>query len=196
MDCSLPGSSVHGIFQTRVLEWGAIKRGQIIAVLWSGDLGRPKPVCFPQWLLVFTVMVELWFSRLMWSWRGEGIRREQIKMTQSCLFLPRCGSFPWVVANLLLISRVLEKLTFTILLIHCFSGEADFQRSLLSHAIALVLLPLKCICLPSFLKPVVIHVPGFPHPHPFPDYLGKPLHIAQESRLIHPFTISLSRQSG
>ena len=24
MDCSLPGSSIHGIFQTRVLEWGAI----------------------------------------------------------------------------------------------------------------------------------------------------------------------------
>ena len=24
MDCSLPGFSVHGIFQTRVLEWGAI----------------------------------------------------------------------------------------------------------------------------------------------------------------------------
>ena len=24
MDCSLPVSSVHGIFQTRVLEWGAI----------------------------------------------------------------------------------------------------------------------------------------------------------------------------
>ena len=23
-DCSLPGSSVHGIFQARVLEWGAI----------------------------------------------------------------------------------------------------------------------------------------------------------------------------
>ena len=35
MDCSPPGSSVHGIFQARVLEWGAIafsqqmhKRGQ------------------------------------------------------------------------------------------------------------------------------------------------------------------------
>ena len=25
MDCSLPGSSVHGIFQARVLEWGAIR---------------------------------------------------------------------------------------------------------------------------------------------------------------------------
>ena len=24
MDCSLPGSSIHGIFQERVLEWGAI----------------------------------------------------------------------------------------------------------------------------------------------------------------------------
>ena len=24
MDCSLPGSSVHGILQARVLEWGAI----------------------------------------------------------------------------------------------------------------------------------------------------------------------------
>ena len=26
MDCSLPGSSVHGIFQARVLEWVAIAR--------------------------------------------------------------------------------------------------------------------------------------------------------------------------
>ena len=24
MDCSPPGSSVHGIFQARILEWGAI----------------------------------------------------------------------------------------------------------------------------------------------------------------------------
>ena len=24
MDCSLPGSSIHGSFQARVLEWGAI----------------------------------------------------------------------------------------------------------------------------------------------------------------------------
>ena len=31
MDCSLPGSSVHGIFQARALEWGAIAftRGQL-----------------------------------------------------------------------------------------------------------------------------------------------------------------------
>ena len=29
MDCSLPGSSIHGIFQARVLEWGAIAIKQI-----------------------------------------------------------------------------------------------------------------------------------------------------------------------
>ena len=26
MDCSLPGPSIHGIFQARVLEWGAIDK--------------------------------------------------------------------------------------------------------------------------------------------------------------------------
>ena len=29
MDCSLPGSSVHGIFQARVLEWVAIASSKI-----------------------------------------------------------------------------------------------------------------------------------------------------------------------
>ena len=31
IDCSLPGSSIHGIFQARVLEWGAIAfSGQVV----------------------------------------------------------------------------------------------------------------------------------------------------------------------
>ena len=29
MDCSLPGCSVHGIFQATVLEWGAIHIGAV-----------------------------------------------------------------------------------------------------------------------------------------------------------------------
>ena len=29
MDCSLPGSSVHGLFQARVLEWGAIAFSEV-----------------------------------------------------------------------------------------------------------------------------------------------------------------------
>ena len=37
MDCSLPGSSVHGIFQARVLEWGAIAFSELLlrSVLFS-----------------------------------------------------------------------------------------------------------------------------------------------------------------
>ena len=39
MDCSLPGSSVHGIFQAGVLEWGAIAFSILSAVsikgIWS-----------------------------------------------------------------------------------------------------------------------------------------------------------------
>ena len=33
MDCCLPGSSVHGIFQARVLEWGAIAFSNRINIL-------------------------------------------------------------------------------------------------------------------------------------------------------------------
>ena len=31
MDCSLPGSSVYGIFQARVLEWGAIAFSEVLS---------------------------------------------------------------------------------------------------------------------------------------------------------------------
>ena len=34
-DCSLPGSSIHGIFQARVLEWGAIAFSQIVLDAWK-----------------------------------------------------------------------------------------------------------------------------------------------------------------
>ena len=42
MDCSLPGSSIHGIFQARVLEWVAISfsnfKGQIFINLIIGSI--------------------------------------------------------------------------------------------------------------------------------------------------------------
>ena len=37
MDCSLPGSSVHGVFQARVLEW--------VAIAFSEDSGYPWGIC-------------------------------------------------------------------------------------------------------------------------------------------------------
>ena len=35
MDCSLPGSSNHGIFQARALEWGAIAFSEVVRLLLS-----------------------------------------------------------------------------------------------------------------------------------------------------------------
>ena len=64
MDCSLPGSSVHGVFQARVLEWGAIAfsckdfrrgyfflfHGFILTVSKSGC--RESHPSFPPWFLL------------------------------------------------------------------------------------------------------------------------------------------------
>ena len=38
MDCSLPGSSVHGIFQARILEWIAIFLLQVIFLTLESSL--------------------------------------------------------------------------------------------------------------------------------------------------------------
>src|SRR5574340_1077329 len=37
MDCSLPGSSIHGIFQARVLEWGAIAFSAYLVTFRTGQ---------------------------------------------------------------------------------------------------------------------------------------------------------------
>ena len=42
MECSLPGSSIHGIFQAGVLEWGAIAFSDNEARKW-----QPTPVFLP-----------------------------------------------------------------------------------------------------------------------------------------------------
>ena len=71
MDCSLPGSSIHGIFQARVLEWGAIafshlfihplnispwmshkvkvkllSHAWLLATPWTADYQAPPPMGF------------------------------------------------------------------------------------------------------------------------------------------------------
>ena len=46
MDCSLPGSSIHGIFQARLLEWGAIAFSDdyLDNILKSRDITLPTMV--------------------------------------------------------------------------------------------------------------------------------------------------------
>ena len=53
MDCSLPGSSIHGVFQARVLEWCAIafSDDQLGSLLKSRDITLPTNVH----------LVKLWF---------------------------------------------------------------------------------------------------------------------------------------
>ena len=45
MDCSLPGSSVHGIFQARVLEWGAIAFSEISGMQKNIETNRVATQC-------------------------------------------------------------------------------------------------------------------------------------------------------
>ena len=46
MDCSPPGSSVHGIFQARVLEWGAFAFSHfIVYIRIKNKLTKPFHVC-------------------------------------------------------------------------------------------------------------------------------------------------------
>ena len=49
MDCSLPGSSVHGIFQARVLEWVAISFSKDIEYIVNNN--KKKAVIFRMRLL-------------------------------------------------------------------------------------------------------------------------------------------------
>ena len=56
LDCSLPGSSIHGIFQARVLEWGAIAFS-----------GNKLPACnsaaeSSNWLLLFYLFWPLFLN--------------------------------------------------------------------------------------------------------------------------------------
>ena len=44
MGCSLPGSSIHGIFQARVLEWSAIAFSNLDSILKSRDIALPTNV--------------------------------------------------------------------------------------------------------------------------------------------------------
>ena len=59
MDCSLPGSSVHGIFQARVLQWGAIAFSTL-----KGKVSKyPKEYCkiFLTGVRVDVVVISLTF---------------------------------------------------------------------------------------------------------------------------------------
>ena len=81
MDCSLPGSSVHGIFQARVLEWGAIAYRSLLQLPGHGTLIRCGPI------RVFSLG---WQSVCLLSLLSKGKRGKAIWI--NC-WSPWC--FPW-----------------------------------------------------------------------------------------------------
>ena len=62
MDCSLPGSSIHGIFQARVLEWAAIQFSSL------QSLSRVRPFATP-WTVAYQAPPSMGFSRQEY-WSG------------------------------------------------------------------------------------------------------------------------------
>ena len=58
MDCTLPGSSIHGIFQARVLEWVAIA---FYSILKSRDITLPTKIHLVK-AMVFPVVMYGWES--------------------------------------------------------------------------------------------------------------------------------------
>ena len=67
MDCSLPGSSIHGIFQARVLEWGATAFSDAYTTTCLFMYPSVNPwVAFSNWLL---------WIRLLWTWTHKYLTR-------------------------------------------------------------------------------------------------------------------------
>ena len=58
MDCSLPGSSIHGIFQARVLEWVTIAFSitNLDSILKSRDITLPTKVPLVKAMVFLVVM--------------------------------------------------------------------------------------------------------------------------------------------
>ena len=78
MDFSLPGSSIHGIFQARVLEWGAIAFSQEYSMLcYAKSLQSCPTLCDP---------IEIWQpTRLPRPWDSPGKNTGVV-----CHFLLQC----------------------------------------------------------------------------------------------------------
>ena len=65
MDCSPPGSSIHGIFQAKVLEWGAIA--------FSGFTTQFYKTYKEQLIPILTYTKNLYLLKLFQKTEGEGI---------------------------------------------------------------------------------------------------------------------------
>ena len=123
MDCSLPGSSVHGIFQARVLEWGAGPKGvHSTQVLWaeacrwesithmSRHRGEER-LWFAEWRLR-EKKLSTWAWALcqmyLWSWWWRGHRNTLSR----CALWPTLGFRGGLSGNRAEVGKINKQVTF------------------------------------------------------------------------------------
>ena len=111
MDCSLPGSSAHGIFQARVQEWGVIAFSESVSGPPLFSFVKPSAP-FPQscssrnafffffWYQVYSISAILWSCQscrvFVCSYRSSGLqalKEVYIFFTLTFIFC-YCSSFP------------------------------------------------------------------------------------------------------
>ena len=135
MDWSLPGSSIHGIFQARVLEWGAIafswwlfhnKRYEIWKQKHTKNNHKSLKLKsrFCSILYTFTLETQDFiYQSVIWSLPGGTSRKEPTCQDSRCEFVTWVGKIPW---------RMMWQPTQVFLL-----GESHGQRSLATvHGLA------------------------------------------------------------
>ena len=85
MDCSLPGSSIHGFFQGRVLEWGAIafSRENIVRSHQVPQILLKSPVSSLAKSTKITQQWALYFFLIVWSQSTE--EKITVTNTKQCI---------------------------------------------------------------------------------------------------------------
>ena len=93
MDCSLPGSSAHGIFQVRGLELGAIafSRGSSWLRDWTcvscvSCIGKQIPYHWATWEAPRALTLSYFIIRLLWGWNDR-----LLKGLRACLACHACA---------------------------------------------------------------------------------------------------------
>ena len=77
MDCSLPGSSIHGIFQARVLEWGAIAFSVYHCTTWEYTASKMVLTLNFYLLIKITFCYKCFYSSFdpNWKWNAISLMR-------------------------------------------------------------------------------------------------------------------------
>ena len=86
-DCSLPGSSVHGIFQARVLEWGAIAFSYPFPPATINFFSKSVSLCFVSSFVSFLFRFHISVSQLSRSVVSDSLRPHESQHTR-----PPCPS--------------------------------------------------------------------------------------------------------